>query len=234
MGFIDTLSDWALPDFIFGKDADISSVLFGKPPEKSTYKPEMYEYDPSAFETSYGGRELEHQMRRRMMGQAPSVAEQQLQMGLGRNIAAAQAQQASSAGVSPGLAARLAGQQRTGAMMGTNMQASMLRAREQAQAEQAYAQWLNQQQQARMALEQMRGGQNIAYNQMLMNQSMANVAGTGQQGLAGPIMSMLGAGMAGGLGGGSPGYGGGTSAANTMNPYGGYGPPQYGAGGWYA
>lgn len=74
-------------------------------------------------------------------GTAPSAAQLQLQAGLDRQQMMAQSLAASNPNISPALAQRLAGQQMADMTTQTNQQAAILRAQEQAQAQQAFAEY---------------------------------------------------------------------------------------------
>lgn len=76
-------------------------------------------------------------LQRRASGQAPSVAELQLRRGMDDAIAAQMATAASARGISPGLAQRLAADGIAQVQSRTNMDAALLRAGEQARAEEA-------------------------------------------------------------------------------------------------
>ena len=169
---------------------------------------EEYRFDPSAFSTGEQGQQLGQMLMSRAQGDAPSVAEEQLKMGLGRQVSAANSMAAGATGMSPGLAMRLAGQQRGKAMMGTNQQMGMLRAGEQAQAQSQLGQWLNQQMQAQMALEQAKGQQRMGYNQAITGVTDPGSAG----GWGWPALSALGTTI--GFAAGGPA--GGAAAAKGM------------------
>jgi hypothetical protein len=102
--------------------------LFGKGPGQVKFDPEIY--DPRKDKTG------------------PSPAELQLQTGLGRILAGQKAMAASSRGVNPALALRLAGRRGAEASATANDQAALLRAQE----EEAYQRLMAQQWLARNAI----------------------------------------------------------------------------------
>lgn len=215
----------------FSSDFWTEKNWWGDDPNK--YKMTVGEYSPDrrAFNPTQRQRDLSDLMWRQASGQGPSVAEMQMQRGLGRALQGSQAMAASAPGMSPGLAQRLA-MQRAGEMQGqTNMDMGMLRAQEQAQARGEMQNYLAQQQQAQMALEQMRAQQRMAANQLNMQQSLQQQGmAAADQGIWGGLTNMSSQALAayanmpyGGAGGGSAG----NSIATTRNSMGGYGPPQW-------
>jgi hypothetical protein len=78
--------------------------------------------------------QLGSMLMQQAQGQGPSVAQLQLQRGLGQAIASQRAQAASARGISPGLAQRLASQGIAQAQSQTNADAAQLRAGEMMQA----------------------------------------------------------------------------------------------------
>lgn len=107
----------------------------------------------------------------------PSVAEMQMNRGLGTAIAAQRSQAASARGVNPGMAQRLASQGIASSTARTNIDAGMLRAQEQMAAEGSLAQ----------ALAGVRGqdiGQATAQAQLTQGANLANAGFQQQTGLA--------------------------------------------------
>jgi hypothetical protein len=85
---------------------------------------------------------LAYALERRARGEAPSAAELQMQEGIQAAQRSAMSRAAGMRGVAPGLARYLAGQQATRAQQGIAGQTGIMRAQEQAQAEQTLAQAL--------------------------------------------------------------------------------------------
>jgi hypothetical protein len=142
--------------------------------EQSKYKPGQYEFDPGAFSTGTAGAETQHMLRQRMLGRAPSVAEQQMRQGIGRALQASQAMEASGVGISPGLSQRLAGQRAATIMGEGNLAMGQMRAQEQAAAEARMMEWLERERAAQMALQFGQAGERGRIDELLMRQSMAN------------------------------------------------------------
>ena len=115
--------------------------LMGTPPGKS-----KYEVGAGA------GTELQDLMMQRARGEGTSAAELMMNRGMQQQIAAGRSAAASMPGVSPGMAMRQAGQREAGAMSQVGQQSGIMRAQEQAAAQQMMAQYL--QNQDRMRLEQ--------------------------------------------------------------------------------
>ncbi len=166
--------------------------------EQSKYKPQSYEFDPSAFGTGKAGQETQYALQQRMLGRAPSVAEQQMQQGIGRSLQASQAMQASGVGMSPGLSQRLAGQRSAEIMGQGNLAMGQMRAQEQASAEARMMDWLERERQAQMALQFAQAGEHGRIDDLLMQQSLANR----RPGFGGALLSMGGQVLGSQLGGG--------------------------------
>ena len=192
----------------------MGDFMLGSGPQKS-------EYEIGGSDESKG---LMQQMYQRSLGQGgPSAAELMMNRGMGQQIAAGQSAAASMRGVSPGMAARLAGQQRGRAMSDTRQQTGIMRAQEQAAAQQMLASYL--QNMDRMRLEQ--DMYNAASQQRtgMLGSLMSTGGMIGGAMLGGPMGAGLGAnlgGMAGGAmgrqSGGSDWYGQG-GGANTTGMY---------------
>jgi hypothetical protein len=182
---------------IFG---DVGETIFGK-----TYDPKQFQFDPSAFSTGRGGRQLQAWLEQRARGGGPSLAQGVMQRGLEQAIKNQRAQTAGMMGTNPALAAKLGGEQGAGMMQAGMREAGMVGLQEQAQAQAALAQWLQQERQAQMQQQAMQAGQHNLYQQMMMQQAAQD------QGLFGPLMnlggSMLGAGIGAGWFGGGGGGG---------------------------
>lgn len=158
---------------------------------KSDYQPveHQFGFDPwSEIGTGQGGQQLENTMWDRVQGNRPSVAELQMEEGLGRQTASAYSMANSMPQLSPGMAMRLAGRQAGDAMGRTNMQMGQLRAGEQAGAEQRLGGWMTQQAQMRVQQqleeERMRAQQQGLTNQLMMQQDIANAGGMSTGGWA--------------------------------------------------
>lgn len=161
--------------------------LLGRGPGKSRY--EVGGSDPYTAG-------LQRAMYERAMGTAPSAAELMMDRGMQQQIAAGRSMAASMPGVSPGLAMRMAGQREAGAMADVGQQTAILRAQEQAQAQEALARYLQQQ------------------DQMRLQQEMYNQARKARTGMLGSILGTAGtiggamlAGPAGAAAGGQIGQG---------------------------
>ncbi len=173
---------------------------------EANYKPQRYQYDPGAFGTGETGAELQRTMMGRVRGEAPSVAELQMQRGMGRALQASRAMQGSATGISPGLAQRLAGQRSAQIMGEGNLAMGQMRAQEQAAAEAQMMQWLENERQAQMALQAARAGEQGRIDQLMAQQAMANI----KPGMLGSAISAFGQGLgsltsSGAFGGGGAG-----------------------------
>jgi hypothetical protein len=171
--------------------------LMGTPPGKSKYE----------LGGGAAGGTLQDLMLQRAQGQGPSAAELMMNRGMQQQIAAGRSAAASMPGVSPGLAMRQAGQREASAMSNVGQQAGIMRAQEQAAAQQMLAQWLQQQE------------------QMKLQQEMYNASRMRQGGMLGPMLGM-GAQM-GAAALGMPWGGGQMPMGSTPNAYGGYGAPSW-------
>ena len=176
--------------------------LFGSQPGKSTYE----------LGGGAAGATLQDLMLQRAQGMGPSAAELMMNRGMQQQVAAGRSAAASMPGVSPGLAMRQAGQREASAMSNVGQQMGIMRAQEQAAAQQMLANWLQQQ------------------DRMKLEQDMYNAARQQRQGMLGSLLqtggTVLGAGIgAGWFGGGGGGYGQGV--AGTPNAFGGYGSPSW-------
>lgn len=165
-----------------------SDFWFGS---KVKAEPTRYEFAENAFGTGESGEELLGTLQGRMRGQAPSVAELQMQRGIGRALQGSQAQQASSVGMSPGLAQRLAGMRAAELQGQGNLQMGQLRAQEQAAAESRLADWLERERQAQMALQMAQAGENARMDEYMLQRALANRT----PGVGGILASGLGQGL---------------------------------------
>lgn len=98
----------------------------------------------------------------RIAGKRPSVAEMQMRQGLERNRAGAASLAASQAGVNPALAGRQAQLAQSQASLQTNQDASILRAKEQAQAEEALGRLMMQARGQELGFTTAQGQQSLA------------------------------------------------------------------------
>lgn len=153
--------------------------------EQSNYQGREYQFDPAAFGSGAAGAETQSALMARMRGEAPSVAELQMQQGIGRALQGSQAMQASAVGMSPGLAQRLAGQRSAQIMGEGNLAMGQLRAQEQMAAEQRLMEWLERERQAQMALQMARANEFGRVDQMGWQQALANR----RQGVGGMLLS---------------------------------------------
>lgn len=162
----------------------------GKPPGKSK------------FEVGGGeaGATLQDLMLQRAQGQGASAAELMMNRGMQQQIAAGRSMAASMPGVSPGLAMRQAGQREASAMSNVGQQTGILRAQEQAAAQQMLANWLAQQ------------------DRMRLEQDMYNAARQQRAGMLGTVLGVGGQMGAAALGmpWGSQPPGGGMNMGDTM------------------
>ena len=192
----------------------MGDFLLGSGPAKS-------EYEIGGSEQAQG---LMNQMYQRSMGQGgPSAAELMMNRGMGQQIAAGQAAAAGMRGASPGMAARLAGQQRTQAMLGTQQQTWIMRAQEQAAAQSMLANYL--QNLDRMKLEQDLYNASSQQRTGMLGSLMQTGGAIGGAMIGGPMGANMGSnlgGMAGGAmgrqSGGTEWYGQG-GGANTTGMY---------------
>jgi len=99
------------------------------------------------------------------MGRGPSVAQTQMQQGLGQALAQAQAQAASARGVSPALAARMAQQSQAQMSQQANIGAAMMRSQEQMNAAGMWGNYLTGQQNMALSRDQMQAQKDIAHSQ---------------------------------------------------------------------
>ena len=179
----------------------MGDFMLGSGPAKS-------QYNIGGSEESKG---LMSQMYQRSMGQGgPSAAELMMNRGMGQQIAAGQAAAAGMRGVSPGMAARLSGQQRAQAMTDTQQQTGIMRAQEQAQAQSMLANYL----------------QNL--DRMRLEQDMYNAASQQRTGMLGSLLSAGGA-----IGGAMLGGPMGAAAGGALGGALGGGMGGGGSGGWY-
>ena len=114
----------------------------GKPPSRARYEMDKLPTLPGTTAWKEEQRGLAEQLRARAAGEVPSAAEMQMRRGLGAAQRGARAQAASATGLGPALQARMAGQAQESMAMQTGQQTAILRAQEQAAAEQAYAEML--------------------------------------------------------------------------------------------
>lgn len=163
---------------------------------ESTFRPDLYDPDASAFGTGTAGMGLLDQLYGQMQGRMPSVAEQQMQQSLGQQLGSAQSLAAGSE--NPALAQRLASQQMGSAQSQAALGTGLLRAQEQAGTQAQLMGLLGQNRQAAMSREQMMAQQQNLYNQLMMQQDMQNALGMSQQGW-GPQLLQAGATVAGAL-----------------------------------
>ncbi len=140
---------------------EVSGVPALLEPTTVRFDPQNFQQDPftpvefqmpgSAINTAAAQNQNLGALQRRAMGiGGPSAAELQMQQGMERNVAAARALAASNPGLSPGQAARLASQGAQEANLATQQQTALLRAQEQAQAEQTLMQAIQGQQGAEL------------------------------------------------------------------------------------
>lgn len=158
----------------------------GKPPGESRY------------DVGAGGADLERLMMQRAQGMGPSAAELMMNRGMQQQIAAGRSMAAGARGVSPGLAMRQAGQREAGAMSNVGQQAGIMRAQEQAQAQQMMAAYLQ------------------AQDRMRLEQDMYNAARQQRQGMLGPMLGM--GGQIGAAALGMPWGGGGGGGGTPVTP----------------
>lgn len=165
------------------------------------------DYNPTGYDVSVGpwsqlgpgalGQSLEGTMWDRIKGTSPSVAELQMQDALGRQTASAYSTAASMPNISPGMALRLAGRQAGEAAGRTQMQTGMLRAREQAGAEQRMGGWLTSQSQMKLQREleeeRMRAQQSTMLNRLKMQQDIANAGQLQSEGWGSKLLGIGGA-----------------------------------------
>ena len=129
----------------------------------------------SKYEVGGGaGTELEDLMMQRARGEGTSAAELMMNRGMQQQVAAGRSAAASMPGVSPGMAMRQAGQREASAMSNVGQQTGIMRAQEQATAQQMMAQYLQQQ------------------DRMKLEQEMYNAARQRSGGMLGPILSTAG------------------------------------------
>jgi hypothetical protein len=148
----------------------------------------------SKYEIGGTGAELQDLMMQRAAGTGgPSAAELMMNRGMQQQVAAGRSAAASMPGVSPGLAMRQAGLRESQAMSDVGQQTGILRAQEQAAAQQMMAQYLQQQ------------------DRMRLEQEMYNASRMRQGGMLGPIL-----GTAGAVGGAMIGGPWGASAGSAM------------------
>ena len=162
--------------------------------------------------------QLQDLMMQRAQGQGPSAAELMMNRGMQQQIAAGRSAAASMPGVSPGLAMRQAGQREASAMSNVGQQTGILRAQEQAQAQNMLASYLQNQE------------------QMRLQQEMYNASRMRQGGMLGPILSTagtIGGALIGGPLGAAAGSQLGQGVSSWVNPQtGAAGAPQWGDYGW--
>lgn len=112
-------------------------------------------------------------LRAQAAGTAPSAAQMQMQQGMERNQAGARALAATQTGVSPAMALRSAQEANTQGNITTMQNMAQLRAQEQAQAQQAYGQFVQgarEQDQSMIGLGLQQGQQNDQMTQYYMTQ----------------------------------------------------------------
>lgn len=166
---------------------------------QSTYIPSSYQWGGS-MQGEYGfrpgnqydplsvqGLSLGEMMMRRARGDGPSAAE----LSMMRAVQGMRGAMAGIPGMSPALAARLAGQQASG-MVG---QQALLRAQEQAQAQQSLADYLMQQlgirAQGATTREQLLAQTKMERERMLMEQDLANARGMSSGGMLGGLLGAI-------------------------------------------
>lgn len=186
------------------------------------FNSDPYSVNGAAFNPSAGENDLMKQMQARAYGQAPSAAELQMRQGLDQANAQAMGLAASQRGISPALAARYAMMNQAGNTQNMNMNAGILRAQEQAQAQGALMGAYQNQRNAQMGLENLKSG-NYNFTQGV-NQRGYDSAATQRSGFASSIMNgggltsmMSGGGGGGGGSGGSGGGGGAMAGGSYMN-----------------
>lgn len=141
-------------------------TMFGNATGYNQNNPEIYDIDRTAFNPSEQEIALTDALIARSKGQGNSPAMLQMQAGLDQQAANARAIEASTRGVSPGLAARLAQNANADGAAKMNQQAGILRAQEQMANDQLLQQAFQSQRQARMSREQLAasntlGGENL-------------------------------------------------------------------------
>jgi len=117
-----------------------------------------FETDPNAFNPNAQELGLNSRLEQRSLGQAPSIAEMQMNAGMQKAQSMAMGSAAAQRGINPALAARLAQQQQGAMQSQTNQQAGMMRAQEQMANDQLLQQALQSQRQGRMAQQQAKQG----------------------------------------------------------------------------
>lgn len=176
--------------------SDVGDFLLGSKPGRSTYE-------------IGGGAQGDWQsmMMRRARGiEGPSAAELMMRQGMDRQVAAGRSMAASMPGVSPGMGMRMAGQREAGAMSQVGQQTGVMRAQEQAQAQQMLGQWLQAQEQLRL------------------QQELYNLTRQRQGGMLGPLLGAGGAALGGYLGGPAGAAAGGQAGGALGGGFGGSGP----------
>lgn len=129
---------------------------------------------PSESEYYRPGSEFQMELSRQARGMGgPSAAERMLQGQSARTAQAQMSQAASARGVNPALAARRAYQQQSQAQRGLQEQLGALRAQEQAQAVQAYQNYLAQAEQSDLARLQALIEQSNLANQLAAQETIA-------------------------------------------------------------
>jgi hypothetical protein len=172
---------------------DVYDFFMGEDQSPSTYNPERYQFDRSAFRPGRGAAQTEAALRRRMMGTGTRQASPSVEQ-----MKAALGQQARRE-----LTARAAGQgspERMGSAMGAVLgKSGAERAQEQAAATNAMQQYLAMKMGGQMTEQEMQMRHQQALNQLYMQQALANAAGREKQGLLGSILQGVGSGVAAGI-----------------------------------
>lgn len=129
-----------------------------------------YSIDGNAFNPNPQESDLTNALIQRSQGNAPSVAEMQMQQGLNQAQQQAMGTAAAQRGINPALAAHLAQQQQAGISQNAVQQTGMMRAQEQMANDQLLQQGLQSQRQGRQALQGLQVQNNLG-TQGLQNQA---------------------------------------------------------------
>lgn len=169
---------------------DVGEFLLGKERRASSFEPESYKIQEAAFRPGAGGIDTEIAQRRRLLGYSPSPEEEQMKIALGQQVKNELAAMAAGRGSMYGFG------QSMGSVLGKS---AIDRAREQSAATQAMQNYLAMQMAGRASEQELRTQQQQAYNQLVMQQALANAAGRQKEGILGGVLSAFGGGLAGGL-----------------------------------
>jgi hypothetical protein len=153
------------------------------------YEQQGYAIDRSAFDPDAHEGALVTNLERRANGQAPSAAENQMQIGVDKAQQNSSSMAAAQRGISPALAAKIAQQSNAQMAQQTNQQAGVMRAQEMQNADAQLAQALQSIRGGRMSREQLGVQQTQGVNQV------GAQAYDARAGRAGGLMSGIGAAM---------------------------------------